>query len=222
MDTELKLFGDDGVDVFVKHVGISERYNEPIKEIEIKYDKDTNILNWTQPIDNEEFVYTVYIDKIDALKNKEYTLCTLTEITKLAHYSQILITNDKNPQITLDFNKPELGNEYKDFDVIIIAEQVNFGKLTILSPVYDSNGNKKEDNPDKKNKNSNIGLIVLICILSGIIIIGGIFAFIIYRKYKTKGAINVKNKETSMALIKSTKNDKLVESQAQENNEIDP
>ena len=221
LDTELKLYADNGVDVFVKHIGLAERYQATVKEIEIQYNKDTYVLNWTQPIDNEEFLYTVYIDKIDTLKDKGYTLCTLTEITKLGHYSQTLNTNDNNPHITLDFNKPELGKDYKDFDVIILAEQVNFGKLTLLSTVYDSNGNKKENKPSN-NKSSNIGLIVVICILSGIIIAGGIFAFIIYRKYKGKGAVNIKNKETSMALIKSTKNDKLVESQAQENNEIDP
>ena len=58
--------------------------------------------------------------------------------------------------------------------------------------------------------------------MSLVIIAGAIFAFIIYRKYKSEVEVSKKNKETSMALIKSTKNDKLVESQATETNQIDP
>ena len=225
LDTELKMKADNGVEVFVKHVGISERYQPNVNDIEIKYNKNTHFLNWTQPIENEEFKYTIYIDKIDNMKNKGYSLCSITEISKLGHYSEILITKSNDPNITIDFSKPELGDNYKDFDVIILAEQVNLGKLTILSAVYDSEGNKHEDKSDDDkggNNNSNIGLIVLIIILSAVIIVVGIISFILYRKYKGKGEIDPKKKETSMALITGANNDKLVESQAQERNQIDP
>ena len=72
---------------------------------------------------------------------------------------------------------------------------------------YDDKGGKKDDDDDsdKKSSGNSTGLIVLIIILSVIIIAGAIFAFIVYRSYKSKGEINRKNKETSMALIKSTK-----------------
>ena len=120
---------------------------------------------------------------------------------------------------------PDLGEDYKDFDVIILAEQVNKGQLTILSAVYDSNG-ETYDGPtddDEPKGSNNTGLIVLIVILSVVIIAGGIFAFIIYKKYKGKGEIDPKKKETSMALITGASKDKLVESQAQEDNQqIDP
>ena len=226
MDTELKLISDNNVEVFVKHVGISEEYRPTVNDIEIKFNKKTNFLNWTQPINNEEFKYTIYIDKKGNIEKQKYTLCSIVDISKLGHYSEILITNSNNPNITLDFNKPELGEEYKYFDVIILAEQVNLGKMTILSPVFDSEGKKSEDIPEEPDEDgsesSNTGLIILIVILSVIIIAGAIFAFIIYKKYTAKGAVSEKNKETSMALIKSTKNEKLVESQAQEANQIDP
>ena len=61
-----------------------------------------------------------------------------------------------------------------------------------MSPVYNQDGipydNKGEDDDDSDEKNSgnNIGLIVLIIILSVIIIAGAIFAFIVYRRYKSK------------------------------------
>ena len=78
---------DDGVEVFVKHVGIFERYQPLVYDIKFDYDKDTKILNWTQPIENEEFKYTIYIDKINNIKKREYTLCDIAEVSKLAHYS---------------------------------------------------------------------------------------------------------------------------------------
>ena len=120
----------------------------------------------------------------------------------------------------------DLGEDYKDFDVIILAEQVNRGQLTILSAVYDSNGETYDgptDDDEEPKCSNNTGLIVLIVILSVVIIDGGIFAFIIYRKYKSKGEIDPKKKERSMALITDASNDKLVESQAQKaNQQFDP
>ena len=188
-----------------------------VKNIEIKYDKKTRKLSWTQPIENEEFEYTIYIDKINTLKKLGYTLCSIAEVTKLGHYYQVIKTEDTDPHFTV----PPLGKDYEDFDVVIIAEQTNKGKVTVMSPVYDSNGNSNIDEDDD-NGGSNVGLIVLIIILSVVIIAGAILAFVIYRKYKSQGVVSQKNKETSMALINSTKNDKLVESQARETNQIDP
>jgi hypothetical protein len=221
LDTELKMKADDGVVVFVKHVGVNNRYQPLVKDIVFNYDKDSKKLNWTQPIENEEFKYTIYIDKINNIKKREYTLCDIAEVSKLAHYSEVLTTDSNNPEFTV----PDLGKDYEDFDVIIVAEQVNEGQLTILSPVYNSNGETYDgpaDDDDDNGGSSNTGLIVLIVILSVVIIAGAIFAFIIYRKYKSQGEVTQKKKETSMALITGTNNDKLVESQAQERNQIDP
>ena len=223
LDTELKLVADNGVEVFVKHIGISERYQPLVNDIKINYDKKSKLLSWNQPILEEEFQYTIYIDKIGTLKRLGYTLCDIVDVTKLGHFSEVIATDDKNPSFVV----PYIGKEYEDFDIIIIAEQVNKGKLTIMSAVYNSNGESYDDgdqggDSDEKKSGNNIGLIILIIILSVIIIAGAIFALIVYRRYKRKGEINKKNKETSMALIKSTKNEKLVESQAQETNQIDP
>ena len=228
LDTELKLFGKNGVEVFVKHVGISEIYQPNIKDIEFNYNKDTHLLNWTKPIENEdegedeEFIYTIYIDKLDNIKKLSYTLCSFTEVSKLAHYSEVLRTSSKTPNITIDFTKPEL-KEYYDFDVIIVAEQVNKGKFTLLSAVYDSNGNTYDGNEDNNSDNQSgnrTGLIVLIVILSIVLVGGCIAAIILYCKFKSEGKVKSNNKETSMAMIKSAQNDKLIESQAA--NQIDP
>jgi hypothetical protein len=226
LDTELKLNGDNGVEVFVKHVGTPEKKQIIVRDIKFDYNIDSHVLNWTQPIEDEEFQYTIYIDKLDNIKKQGYTLCSITEVTKLAHYSEVLTTNNNNRSIQIDFTKPELQG-YDEFDVIIVAEQLNNGKLTILSPVYNSNGESSDgegggESVEPANGSSNTGLIVLIVILSLALVCGGIAAFIIYYQYKKKGQVSSGNKATSLALIKSQQNEKLVESQAQEPNQIDP
>ena len=60
----------DGVIVFSKHVGILKRYQPLVYDIQFNYDKDTKILNWTQPIENEEFKYTIFIDKLNNIKKE--------------------------------------------------------------------------------------------------------------------------------------------------------
>jgi len=51
------------------------------------------------------------------------------------------------------------------------------------------------------------------CVLSVVVIGGGIGAFFIIKKYRSKGVIVADGKATSMAMLGSTKNEKLVESQ---------
>ena len=216
LDTELKLKGNKGVEVYIKHVGLDKSYHPNINSIKFSYNSETHLLNWTQPIEDEEFKYNIYVDKIDNIKNKKYTLCSIVDISKLGRYSEIKKTNSKTPNTTLDFTKPELV-DCTEFDVIIVAEQINKGKLTILSPVYNSRGESSDDegdNPNKGDGNNNTGLIIIIVVLSAVIIGGGIAAFFIIRKYKSKGMISTDGKATSMALLKSTASDKLVESQA--------
>ena len=134
LDTELKLEGKNGVEVFVKHVGASEIYQPKIKEINITYNNDTRELFWNQPIEDEEFKYTIYIDKKYTLTKLGYTLCSIVDVTKLAYFSEIVTSNDKN----LSFIVPELGKDYIEFESLIVAEQVNKGKITILSDVFES------------------------------------------------------------------------------------
>ena len=217
LDTELKLTGKKDVNVFVRHVGIDKSYQPYVEKMKIGYDEKNKRINWTQPILNEEFKYTIYVDKIGSIKNKKYTLCDIVDTSKLGRYSQVLTTSESNPNITLDFSKPDLV-DCTEFDVIIVAEQTNKGKLTLLSPVYNSKGESSDDeeegNDEPDDGGSNTGLIVIIAILVVIIIGGGIAAFFIIRKYRSKGVVIEDGKVTSMAMLGSTKNEKLVESQA--------
>ena len=220
LDTELKLIGNKGVEVFVRHVGIDNYYQPYIDPIKFSYDSNSHKLSWNKPIENGEFKYSIFIDKINNIKDMKYTLCDTVNTTKLGRYSEILITNDITPNITIDFSKPELV-DCKEFDVIVLAEQTNLGKLTVLSPVYNSKGESSDDQPQNggggggnKEEENITGLIVVAVILSVILIGGGVAAFFIIRKYRSKGVIITDGKATSMAMLGSTQSDKLVESQA--------
>ena len=221
LDTQLHLKGKSGTQVFVKHVGVASKYQPVVKDIDAYYNNVTRVLNWSSPIEDQEFFYTLYFDKLNNIRKQGYTLCSLVDVSKLAQFSATLTSKDNNPQMTV----PDFGSEYKDFDIIIVAEQTGNGKLTVLSNVFDSNNKKPEpDNPPHEESGDNTGLVVVIIILVVAILIGGLFALRVYKKYKSRGEMSKKNKETSMALITGTKNDKLVQSQAQEEhqNEIDP
>jgi hypothetical protein len=219
LDTELKLKAKNGTEVFVKHVGIDFSYQPKIEKIKFEYNTQSQILKWTPPINGQKFTYTIYVDKIYNIRDKKYTLCSIVGTTKLGRYSETLTTDSLDPQITLDFTKPDLI-ECKEFDVIVVAEQTDLGKLTILSAVYNSKGEYSDEESNGNNKDkeeepsSSTGLIVVIVILSIIIVGGGIAAFFIIRKYRSKGMISTDGKATSMAMLGNNQSDKLLESQA--------
>jgi hypothetical protein len=233
LDTELRIFnGKNGNEVFVKHFGYDNaKHTKPTPPspttIAISYNYETHVLNWTQPLKKEKFEYQIYIDKIGVIRKQNYTLCHVAEVTKLGHHKELLTTDSETPNITIDFSQPDLGPDYGDFDIIIVAEQIDNQKFTFLSPTYNSKGEHDEDEPDDSSDvqptdepkpESKTGLIVIISILSVVIIGGGIAGVLIFMKYRKKAQIIEQNKQTSMALLNSTKQDKLVESQAQ----VDP
>ena len=229
LDTELKISkGQNGYEIFVKHTGYSSKTFYSPKKIKIYYNRTDDLLNWTQPLNNENFNYSIYIDKINNIKKQNYTLCDIAEVTRLSHYMDTLVTNSKTPNITLDFSKWGLDKEtFGEFDIIVIAEQTDKQKFTFMSATYDSLGQNNEDPDDTDEQpsdegegegGSNTGLIVVISILSVVIIGGIIAAVLIFLKYRNKTRIIDQNKQTSMALLNSTQQDKLVESQVQ----VDP
>ena len=207
LETKLRFYnGTKDDEIFIKHLGYDSNVLPKIKKIVIKYNNVTKLLNWTSPLKNEKFEYTIYIDKIGEIKKHNYTLCDLIDITKLGRYKQILISDSITPNITIDFTSPELGPDFGEFDVIIVAEQLENQKLTFLSYTYDSLGNSDDDGSDeeeeeeeeesdsgntdpkdteekesKSDENLKITLAVVIPICI-IIIIFGVFLFIRWRK----------------------------------------
>ena len=226
LDTELRIYkGQNGNEVFVKHSGYDKKSVLSQRKIEVEYNNQTRYLSWTQPLMNENFNYTLYFDKINNIKKQNYTLCHIAEVTRLSHNFISLVTNSRNPNITVDYSKIGL-KEDEQFDVIIVAEQTDKQKFTFISATYDSLGGNNDESPEEetdkppetKEPESKTGLIVVISILSVVIIGGGIAAVLIFMKYRKKTRIIEENKQTSMALLGSTQQDKLVESQVQ----VDP
>ena len=210
LDTELKLIGKAGLEVFVRHIGLDYYYQPDIATIKIKYNAGEKKLSWNQPIEGEEFRYEIYIDKLNNIRDKGYTLCSVIDTSKLARFHDNITTNDNEITYTVDFSKPDLA-DLTDFDAIIVAQQISNGKLIFLSPLF-STKDSPSDEPDKPS-GTNTGLIVIVVVLSVVLIGGGIGAYFIIKKYRSKGVIVADGKATSMAMIGSTKNEKLVESQ---------
>jgi hypothetical protein len=217
LDTELKLIGKKDLEVFVKHIGLDDYYQPNIDPIKITYNDAEKKLNWVQPIENEEFKYDLYIDSLNSIRDKGYTLCNTVDTTKFGRFHYNVTTAEHTYSYTIDFTKPELA-DLSDFDAIIVAQQINNGKLIFLSPVFST----KEEAPDSgstspdddKGSKISTGLIIIIVALSVVLVGGGIAAYFIIRKYRSKGVVVADGKATSMAMLGSTKNEKLVESQA--------
>ncbi len=142
LDTELKIKGNKDNEIFIKHSGITltKKRTASVNKIKIEYNKDTKLLNWTQPIIDKNFSYTLFFDKIGSIKNQHYTLCNTTKGSKLGQYKKILTTNNRNPSIKIVLNDTELSKDLEQFDVIIVAEEVEDFKITMISDTYDSEG----------------------------------------------------------------------------------
>jgi len=199
MDTELLITTQNSAKIFVKHVGVDEIYRPVVKDIEVSFDGESKSLYFTQPIKNEEFKYTIYLDKKGNLRNQAFTLCSFAEISKLAHYTKSIISNKEKESIPLDFNENALKG-YESFDVLVLAEGVNNGKIIVLSNIY-SHSIIYED------ESSNLVLIIVLIILALLLVVGGIVVVIFLKKYKKKSHIQAKT--TSLAMV-SNKTENMV------------
>ena len=140
--------------------------------------------------------------------NQAYTLCSVAENTKLAHYTGSVTSNEGLVSFALDFSAPELV-DYKSFDVLVLAEQVNNGKLMILSNILSHTIIVEES--------SNTTLIIVLVVLAVLLVAGGIFIFICLRNIKNKPMEKaIIAKPTNLDDIQGTnKGEKMLDSMAQ-------
>ena len=210
LDMGVNLTTDNTTKVFVRHIGVEDPYTPYVDDIKISFDKGNKAFKLKQPIEEEEFKYTIYIDKYDALKNKNYSLCSFVGNTKLPHYSKNINSADADVKIEVDFDSDEL-KDYDEFDALVLAEQVNNGKLMILSNVFQY----------KLSSDSTINttLIIIIVVLAVVLVGGGITIFIFLRKYKNRpNSKKLDAKQTSLAMV-DNENEKMIMSTATERNE---
>ena len=186
LDTLLEFQNPNGnnknPEIFFKYIGTNENYNPTIKDINIYFDKKDSILHFNPPIQDEEFKYTIYIDKKDYLYNQSHNLCNITKLTKLAHYSETFSSTENEVTRKIYFNQTLLKG-YNSFDVLILADN---GKLMILSKVFSGEANEEsEDNKDNKDSKDSSKLWILAIIIPlFVLILIAIFIFIRYKKKK--------------------------------------
>ena len=188
----------------MRHSGIEDEYYPYVEDVVISYVQENKTITFKQPIAEEEFKYTVYIDHKGTFKSKNYNLCSFAENSKLAHFSKSVNSSDEDIVIEIDFDSADL-QDYTDFDAMVLAEQINNGKIMILSNIISVTMNE-----------NNTTLIIIIIVL-GIVLVGGVIAgFIFLKKYKNKpNSKKLDAKQTSLAMV-DNENEKMIQSSATE------
>ena len=175
----------------------------------MKFFKDNNTLSFNQPIPGEEFKYTVYVDGANQIKDKNYRLCDFVG-TNDAHYSQSVTSADEYVFIKIDFDADKI-KDLESFDMIILAEQTDNGRLMILSEVLQAEASG--------TSTSRTVLVVVISVLAVVLIAGGIGVYFFLKKYKSRpNSKRIDAKQTSLADVDNP-NEKMIMSTATEKND---
>ena len=202
--------GDETTKVFVKYVGMNEKYQPIVNELTVTFDKNNKEFNFEQPISGEAFDYTIYVSNKNNLVNQAFTLCSFAEMSKLAPFSKTFSSiSDEKVSIKLDFDSKDL-KDLKQFDALVLAKQLNNGQLMILSNVVSGNA---EDSKGGSNK----VLVIILVILAIILVGGGIFLCIYLKRLKEKPVQKViKAQATDLDDIQNAnKGEKMLDSMAQ-------
>ena len=206
LDTELVVKSETkNIEMFIKHTGLNDEFSPNVIGITIKY--KNNILAFNQPIGGENFKYTILVDKKNNIKNQHYTLCNITTPGKKAHFTGYVTSAEREISYELNFKDDLEG--YEDFETLILAEEIDNGKMVILSDIFSPKGNENKDSDKKKTRNA---LIVIIIILAVVCIGGGIGVYAYLRKLKNRPRGALIAKRTDSNDVDGMENDKLVES----------
>ena len=210
LDTELIIkTSNQDVNMFIRHTGIDNMLYPNVRNININY-KDKK-LTFSQPIIAEEFKYTILLDKKLNIEKQHYTLCSFSQNKKMAYYTDSVTSSAQEVSYELDFENNSKLKGYEDFEVLILAEEINNGKMMILSDVYspsEGDGNGGDGN--------RMALIIVIIALTLVFVLGGIWFYLYLRRLKNRKKVPLMAKPTGMAEIDGTDaGQKLVESMSQ-------
>ena len=92
---------------------MDSEYRPVVNDIKINFDKKSN-LTFNQPIENDEFTYSIYLDKRGNLRKQGFTLCSFVEISKLAHYTQTIKSAEELVSVNLDFDSAILRESKRE------------------------------------------------------------------------------------------------------------
>ena len=213
LDTELELTSNyKDVNMFIKHTGLDDIFTPDVKEIDITFKKNT--LTFNQPISGEEFKYTILLDKKGNIQKQDYTICSFSTNRKMAYFTDYVISSENKVSYEIDFDKDKL-HDYKDFEVLILAEELKNGKMMILSEVFSP---KNTGTTSKKTRNM---LIVVAIILAVICVVGGVSFYLYMRKLKNRPRGVIRSKPTDITDIESANTgekmlDRMTQSQVSE------
>ena len=216
MDTELKMSISGSTKVFIRHVGIPDEYYPYVDDMKLNFTKENNTLKFNQPISNEEFSYIIYYDEKNKIKEKNYDLCSYAENTKLSEHYQSIESSAEEIEITINFEGNFEGVE--EFDILVLAKQINNGKLIITSDVLQITANIEKESKSN-TESSNTELIIIIVVLTVILICGGIIIFICLKRYKNQpNSKKLDAKQTTLDMVDNA-NEKMIMSTATEKND---
>ena len=137
--------------------------------------------------------------------------CFLTRVAESAHFTGYVTSAEREISYELNFKDDLEG--YEDFETLILAEEIDNGKMVILSDIFSPKGNENKDADKKKTRNA---LIVIIIVLAIVCVAGGIAVFIYVRKLKNKPKGAIVSQPTDDTDIEGAESgQKLVESMAQ-------
>ena len=129
----------------------------------------------------------------------------------MAYFTDYVTSSAQEVSYELDFEKNSKLKGYEDFEVLILAEEINNGKIMILSEVYSPC--KGDNNEGSGNKTA---LIIVIIVLALVCVIGGISLYLYLRRLKNRSKAPVMAKPTGMADIDSAETGQnLIESMSQ-------
>ena len=126
IDTEFFVTGEEGINVFVRMIGLSTVYEPSFNSNQqITFDISTNTLSVESPITKTESMkYIVLVDREGEIRKKGLTLCSFVnvQIDTLVLYTKSIISTNKIANIQLNFNKAGILPGEK-FEAIVYIEQ---------------------------------------------------------------------------------------------------
>ena len=131
-------------------------------------------------------------------------------MNRLTHYTTSVVSDKTFVELVLNFDNKALKG-YEKFDIFILAEGTNNGKIMVISKVYQFYAKDKDSS-------SNTILVTILIVLEILLVAGGITAFVLLRRYKLKpDREKLDAKETSLADV-DNKNEKMITSTATQGN----
>ena len=147
LESELKISGNSGTNVFVKHAGVYNTYTPSINpEPSITFNPALNQLTITNPLNNYERIrYTILVSMQNQISQAGLTLCSFADGNKFDYYTKTVESYNLMVTVNINFNRIDLKSG-ETFEAIVLSQQLFNSKMEFLSNVItDKVGEIKDD-----------------------------------------------------------------------------